>query len=245
MTQSSSQPPAGWYPDPAGSDGERFWDGVAWSQSTRDKPRPPMPPTGPGAPSFGQGPYGQAPYGQQAPYAGYGYPMGAPQGPQLAGFWWRLLGKVIDNIVTYAIYWVLAAVTGIAATLNHAMESYVRELLIWVDNPNTDPPLVTPEIWQAVGLSGLLAFVISAAYRTILYGTMSATLGQLAIGAKVVKDGEDVSSKLSWSTAAVRGIVGGLLWEVIGWINGIFAAFTQKKQTLGDMIAKTLVYKVR
>lgn len=28
-------PPAGWYPDPAGSGGERYWDGQTWSNATR------------------------------------------------------------------------------------------------------------------------------------------------------------------------------------------------------------------
>ena len=47
MTNSPQQPPAGWYPDPAGSGGERFWDGVAWSQSTRDKAAPQPAPDAP------------------------------------------------------------------------------------------------------------------------------------------------------------------------------------------------------
>jgi hypothetical protein len=28
-------PPAGWYPDPSGRPGERWWDGVGWSDRTR------------------------------------------------------------------------------------------------------------------------------------------------------------------------------------------------------------------
>jgi hypothetical protein len=28
-------PPAGWYPDPAGSAGERYWDGAAWTERTQ------------------------------------------------------------------------------------------------------------------------------------------------------------------------------------------------------------------
>ena len=35
-------PPAGWYPDPAGTAGRfRYWDGQQWSAETTDDPRHP------------------------------------------------------------------------------------------------------------------------------------------------------------------------------------------------------------
>jgi hypothetical protein len=49
-----SVPPAGWYPDPAGPNSQRWWDGVQWSQQTRPivvapPPPPPPPPSQPAA----------------------------------------------------------------------------------------------------------------------------------------------------------------------------------------------------
>ena len=45
----SSATPPGWYPDPSGSRGTRWWDGVQWTQylapSTSQTPRPPIPDT--------------------------------------------------------------------------------------------------------------------------------------------------------------------------------------------------------
>lgn len=39
MGNGHTQPPPGWYPDPAGSTGQRYWDGYAWD------PTRPIPPT--------------------------------------------------------------------------------------------------------------------------------------------------------------------------------------------------------
>ena len=89
-------PPAGWYTDPSGQPGQRWWDGAAWSMSTRPTPAPepaqqPAMPTYPSmqtspaqaVPAYGaqsayaaqvpaatQSPYGaQQPYGVEQPYA--------------------------------------------------------------------------------------------------------------------------------------------------------------------------------
>lgn len=38
--QPAAAPPAGWYPDPIAGTGERYWDGIDWSQEfTRDAPQ--------------------------------------------------------------------------------------------------------------------------------------------------------------------------------------------------------------
>ena len=39
MHYSAPQPSAGWYPDPAGSGDERYWDGASWSDVTRPDSR--------------------------------------------------------------------------------------------------------------------------------------------------------------------------------------------------------------
>jgi hypothetical protein len=36
--QPPSLPPAGWYPDPSGQPGERWWDGRGWSEHVRPAP---------------------------------------------------------------------------------------------------------------------------------------------------------------------------------------------------------------
>ncbi|NQX26445.1 DUF2510 domain-containing protein [Microbacteriaceae bacterium VKM Ac-2854] len=43
-------PRAGWYPDPAGSTQQRWWNGTGWTDSLRDAPAAPVPPVEPIAP---------------------------------------------------------------------------------------------------------------------------------------------------------------------------------------------------
>ena len=37
-------PPSGWYPDPKGTDQQRWWDGVLWTEYVRPRPVPEVPP---------------------------------------------------------------------------------------------------------------------------------------------------------------------------------------------------------
>ena len=52
MTQPS--PPAGWYPNPAGGGGSRWWDGQGWTEHLQQAAPPPAPP--PPVPGHGTGP---------------------------------------------------------------------------------------------------------------------------------------------------------------------------------------------
>jgi hypothetical protein len=52
VSQHSGYPgaPPGWYPDPAGGPGQRWWDGYSWSEATVLPQRPPPPPWADAAP---------------------------------------------------------------------------------------------------------------------------------------------------------------------------------------------------
>jgi Domain of unknown function (DUF4328)/Protein of unknown function (DUF2510) len=54
--------PPGWYPDPAGGPGQRWWDGYAWTEATVLPQQPPPPPWASAGPP-------QGPASQMAPWA--------------------------------------------------------------------------------------------------------------------------------------------------------------------------------
>lgn len=233
MTYSPLQPPPGWYPDPAGSDGERYWDGVAWSQATRDRePVAPQPRYVPPHPGYHGNvlPGGDPRYGAGRPYAGFGQ---------------RLLGYILDAILLGVVTQILVTALGLGAAMDAALARWERDLLVYAQSPLGSLPLPGQDLWSALVYSAIVSATLTAIYRTVLYGTMSATLGQRVLGLRVVKADAPLDSTLDWTTAAVRGIVSALLYETIGFINGIFAAFTREKQTLGDLIARTHVLKIR
>ncbi len=88
MTNPTPQPPAGWYADPQGAPFERWWNGLAWTASTRPTPSAasalvvperPAAPAPPVALPHRPGPYSPAPYPPAA--AGYAPPIGTWRSP--------------------------------------------------------------------------------------------------------------------------------------------------------------------
>lgn len=103
-----SSPRAGWYPDPSGAQGERWWNGAAWSDDTRVTP--PAPGAGPG---LAPPPYqpaapdqpGQSGGQPGAGYGGYGAYGGPAQTP--GGTSWASRNSLslatIGIVVVYAL----------------------------------------------------------------------------------------------------------------------------------------------
>ena len=120
-------PPAGWYPDPQGSGGTRYWDGAAWTATVLPPPPPgAVPPPQYGAPSA-------ASYGQQSgPWTGQRTGVGPIEAVRLgltrcldyrgrssrSEYWWFflfsfLVAFVVAFIVAVAFPGVRNPVTGV------------------------------------------------------------------------------------------------------------------------------------
>jgi hypothetical protein len=98
----TSPPPAGWYPDPNGTPGQRWWNGASWSDATQ---APPL--AGPGS--------------QPAPYApSSSYPSAPGNSRMRRGWAGGNYGGASRNhyaFITFgvsALYIVLALATGFA-----------------------------------------------------------------------------------------------------------------------------------
>ncbi|WP_158600584.1 RDD family protein [Tessaracoccus antarcticus] len=233
MSFSAESPPPGWYPDPAGSGGERYWDGGNWSQVTR-------PAGGLGAPQAPQqaqpSPYGATPASQ-----GY-YGAGVMRQPMLAGFWWRVLAAILDNIIlTIPLGLVQRLVAGDAID---ALSLWLADWTLAVTQGLTPPPLpegAIPPLYLYLFVSVVLLII----YRTVLVATRGGTLGQLITGLRVVPDGSGLETTPSWGTSGIRAATAVVFGQVplLNLIDPLSMLFTAKKQTLHDKIAHTVVIK--
>lgn len=87
---------------------------------------------------------------------------------------------------------------------------------------------------------GLLSFIIFLAYFTYLEGSRGQTIGKMVTKIKVVgENGETINMNQAFTRNILR-IIDGLIAYLIG---AILIWRSDKKQRLGDRIAKTVVIK--
>lgn len=235
MSFSADSPPPGWYADPAGSGGERYWDGGTWSQVTRPaggmrsaqaQPQPQAAAYASQAQQYGQGAYG-ASMGRQ---------------PTLAGFWWRVLAAILDNLI---LLLPLGLVQQFVA--GDAIEAATLWFMDWGNAvsvgavPPTPPDGLLPPLYMYIFVSSLLLI----AYRSVMVAMLGGTLGQLITGLRVVPDGSSPNTRPSWRTAGVRGATAVVFGQVpiLNLVDPLSMLFSAKKQTLHDKIARTVVVK--
>lgn len=229
----------GWYPDPAGSGDERYWDGSQWHAETRPV-QPGM--AGPDDRQVTAQPHQVPLYGSQQPGGPVTYsPPGgvwvqyAAAGERIAPFWWRVLAFLLDSALVVGIPWSIA-----------------------VSGMHLDP------MTRALAYS-----VLWLVYRTVAVGVWGATVFQALFGMRVVRDGEGFTSKVGWTAALTRALVavatlhlpqvlpavtrGHVNWSsqlTIGPLMGLVSLvamlwpwFNDKRQALHDLVARTVVLK--
>ena len=167
-------------------------------------------------------PYGQpqVPYGQQ-PYAQvqYGYGQAATA---YASVWIRFAALLIDGLILTVAAVIIGAIVG---------------FLIAAVAQNSNG--------LAIGLSlilDLIYVVLFFGYFAYMEAIQGGTFGNKALGLRIVK--ED-GGPIGWSEAIIRTLL-----RIVDHFFGGLVAFicilsSEKKQRVGDMVAKTIVIKTR
>jgi uncharacterized RDD family membrane protein YckC len=219
---------------------------------------PQYPPPYGGPPQPSAPPYGTSPhYGTPPPYAApqpYGtpypaYPAGPPAGPEpdLAEWWRRLLGRLIDVLVLTVLIMPITL-----AVLSHALSQYQRVLDRY---PDLNTPAAQAAISKADGrlfgswlIFACIIAVLSFFYDSIQHGLWGQTLGKRALGTRVVS--ADDRSKISGGTAAGRAAIYALIPVVpligtlFSLLNGLWLTWDRRRQALHDKAARTIVVKI-
>lgn len=258
----TSQPEPGWYPDALDPSLERWWDGAAWSRSTR-----PAVPVAPGQPVAGeqaqpqpelralppQQPLaeGRSPYvpgpgtSPQTVWVATAGPS-TPDGVLLSGPAPRLLARIIDSLIIGA----LTALLGypVLRQLYRAVHPQLRTAMSggavdWFAVLND--PLVMPILlrYQFVGL------LVGGVYSVTLVHLLGGTLGKLAVGVRV--RGWDTPGRPGWGQALARWLtrdaaqfvpgVGNLYWM----IDSVWLLWDPRRQCLHDKLPMTVVVRHR
>ncbi len=212
----TTAPPPGWYPDPAGGGGTRWWDGTAWTDQV-GQPAP-----------GGQPGYGQPGYGATVP-PGYAVPSEAPAawpgGPPLAGVGARFLALLLDWLIMTGVALVVALVTGL-----------VIALLLGTLGESVGGTIAT-----IVGIAVYLGLIVAAfAYEILLEaGPYGQTIGKAVAGVRVVR--ADTGGRLSVGQAAGRVLARSFLSGSIFALGYLWALFDDRRRTWHDLLADTVV----
>lgn len=251
-------PPTGWYPDPASGSHQRYWDGAAWTHTTRaaqgNDPWGQNPAQVFVAPQTGADPYQGQPYQQQGVY---GQQINAPyfpvtsatteDGVPLAGWWWRVLAALIDGVLLNVLGSVLTM--PLAGSYTAGIDQWVNDYLNAIEAGGS-----VPLPWEAqYDLMGPLILVtvanmvIAVVYSVVLLYLKGGTIGMLATGLRVVPTG---LGRQHTSLPVVTAVIRTVLYQVfsfllpIGLINVLLPLMNAKRQTLHDIIARTQVVKI-
>lgn len=162
--------------------------------------------------------------------------------PTYAGFWWRFLAYLIDDILlSFASCIIFIPIWA-------GMGFSLFRMTNW---GNTDLDFengVDPGTWGFIGsmvglaiLTGILSVALNWLYFALMESSKyQATLGKMAVSARVT---DLEGNRISFARATGR-YFGKIISGMILMIGYIMAGFTEKKQALHDMMANTLVIRV-
>lgn len=225
--------PQGWYPDPAGGAGLRWYDGAQWTEHLA------------------------APASAHYPGAVVGGPDRTPDGAELASWGSRLGAYLLDSLLVG----VLGGLLSLPFLLD-AIETYFLELDAAMDAAATGSQTST-EVLDLYAWSGgsflmvvLIGQLVGLVYHVAQLRVRGSTLGMRAVGIEV-RTRDPRSGQLPWRVVLVRwatfyGV--GILSVVpfLGWLvspyvllAGLWPLWDARRQGLHDKAAGTVVVRSR
>ncbi|MEK4458057.1 RDD family protein [Paenibacillus sp. FSL R10-2748] len=151
-----------------------------------------------------------------------------------AGFWKRTLAYIIDSLILWFVFLIIGLIWIV-----------IRALGDWIPSPAensmlTDGPSAIFTM-RLLGQTLLNWGAIWLYYALMESSKCKATVGKLALGIVVV---DEFNHKLSFGRASAR-YWSKLISVIILFVGFIMAAFTERKQALHDLIARTYVVDKR
>jgi uncharacterized RDD family membrane protein YckC len=210
---SAGAAPPGWYPDPYGGVGQRYFDGAAWTGHAVPWP------------AWGTPPWKGARYGRP------------PSGPgSLADPGRRLAARMLDGLIFLPVFAVCAAVA-LLLVAPHAGPIFPKQ------NPDPYASTPTPGIiWLYLALlgAGLVYGALYLIYETVTTVRQGRTLGKRWMKIRpVTVDGHALGWGRAFARAAVPLFAGFLSW--LGLLDSLWCLWDADRQCVHDKIVGTLV----
>jgi uncharacterized RDD family membrane protein YckC len=186
---------------------------------------PPPPPPPPGQPPQ----YIPPPASLVPPAAGYPAPVYAPTSGTYAGFWIRLVARIVDGIILSVpvaiLFFIFIAIAGgIASTTNSTDQNAQAAVGIGLVGA-----------WLLVGLLSLVGTVV---YYVYFWGTSGTTLGMRLFKLRIVD--ANTGGSIGIPRAIVRYLMA-IVNTIACYIGWIWVAFDPRKQGWHDKVANSVV----
>lgn len=164
--------------------------------------------------------------------------------PTYASWGSRVLAYIIDGIVVNVVGFGISILLMVPRIDRISNEIDIFQI--------EHPGLASAGIWNIPGFYEIYFLMLLSlggtvlVYNILMLSTVGATLGKMALKMRVVPVGEPKKGRLGWGRATARQFAFLLLGMVpfVNMIDLLIPLAQDRRQTLHDMIAQTVVIKV-
>lgn len=153
---------------------------------------------------------------------------------RLAGFWVRVAYSLIDGIIVSLLLTPILIIAGIP---------FFKDLSELSQESTTTSTQLPPSFGFFFLIVMLTSWIVPTLYILLLLGFTGSTLGQKILGVYVISETDYNSVKGKWGTVILRTLMFVVLGSVpiVSLLDPLWCIWDEKKQTLHDKVANTLV----